>query len=170
MNLQNPGNVIIVMTKLSDISSFKGVLPTDYILEGIFDFTPTDPPGVGFECMGVDNASVTMYLGMTFIIMILIGQQYLVYCLAYTCRLYDRILSKIEQKWKPGLFFGVFYVFLQESYLDWAVGSALRLEKPKFDTPSDYFDFGLACAGILITLVFPCYCFFFLKKNVNKLD
>ena len=64
----------------------------------------------------------------------------------------------------------MFYLFLQENYLDWAVGSALRLEQPKFVTPSDYFDFGLSSAGILITLVFPCYCFFFLKKNVNNLD
>ena len=64
----------------------------------------------------------------------------------------------------------MFYLFLQENYLDWAVGSALRLEQPKFVTPSDYFDFGLSCAGILITLVFPCYCFFILKKNVNNLD
>ncbi len=170
MNLQSPGNVIIVISKLSDISSFKEVLPTDDILEGLFDFTPTDSPGVGFECMGVEDTSVTLYLGITFIIMILIGLLYLAYSLAYTCRLYDRILSKIEQKLKPGLYFGVFYVLLQESYLDWAVGSALRLEQPKFDTPSDYFDFGLACAGILVTLVFPCYCFFFLKKNVKKLD
>jgi hypothetical protein len=28
----------------------------------------------------------------------------------------------------------------------------------------------MACAGILITLVLPCYCFFFLRKNVNLLD
>ncbi len=62
------------------------------------------------------------------------------------------------------------YLFLKETYLDWAIGSALRLEQPKFDTPSDYFDFGLGCAGILITLVFPCYCFFFLNKNSNKLN
>jgi hypothetical protein len=116
------------MTKLSDISDFNDVIiPTDDILEAIFDFTPTDPPGVGFECTGVENASVTLYQGITFLIMILIGLQYLVYSLAYTCRLYDRILSKIAQKLKPGLFFGIFYVFLQESYLDWAVGSALRL-------------------------------------------
>ena len=73
MNLQTPGNVIIVMTELSDISSFKDVIPTDDIFEAIFDFTPTDPPGVGFECMGVENASVTLYLGITFIIMISIG-------------------------------------------------------------------------------------------------
>ncbi len=120
--------------------------------------------------MGVENASVTLYQGITFLIMILIVLQYLVYSLAYTCRLYDKILSKIEQKMKPNLFFGLFYLYLKESYLEWAVASALRLEQPKFDTPSDYFDFGLACAGILMTLVFPCYCFFFLKKNVNKLD
>ena len=165
-----PGNVILVTTKLSDISSFEGVLPTEDILEGLFDFTPTDPPGVGFECMGVDNASVTLYQGITFIIMILIGLVYLVYGLAYSCRLYDRLMSKLEQKLKPGLCFRLFYLFLQETYLDWAIGSLLRLEQPKFVSPSDYFDFGLGCAGILITLVFPCYCFFFLKKNVNKLD
>ncbi len=82
MNLQNPGNVIIVTTKLSDISSFKEVSPTDEILEGLFDLTPTDSPGVRFECMGVEDASVTLYLGITFIIMIFIGLFYLAYSLA----------------------------------------------------------------------------------------
>ena len=139
-------------------------------MEGIFDFTLTDSPGVGFECMGVENASVTLYLGITFFILILIGLLYLAYSLAYMCRLYDRLMSKIENKLKLGLCFGLFYLYLQESYLEFAIGSALRIEQPKFDTPSDYFDFGLACAGILITLVFPCYCFFFLRKNVDKLD
>ena len=127
MNLQNPGNVIMVMTKLSDISSFKEVLPTDDILEGLFDFTPTDSPSVGFECMGVENASFTLYLGITFIIMILIGLLYLAYSLAYMCRLYDKLLNKIEKKLKLGLCFGLFYLYLQESYLDFAIGSALRL-------------------------------------------
>ncbi len=79
--------MLIVITKLSDISSFKEVLPTDDIFERIFDFTLTDSPGVGFECMGVENASVTLYLGITFIIMILIGLLYLAYSLAYMCRL-----------------------------------------------------------------------------------
>ncbi len=61
------------MKELSDISSFKYVLPTDDILEWLFDFTPTDSLGVGFECTGVENASVTLYLGITFLIMIFIG-------------------------------------------------------------------------------------------------
>jgi hypothetical protein len=71
---------------------------------------------------------------------------------------------------RPGLVYATLYVFFIETYLDWAIGSALRLEQPKFVTPSDYFDFGLACAGVLITLVFPLYCFIFLKKNVNQMD
>ena len=86
------------------------------------------------------------------------------------CRLYDKLMSKIEKKLKLILFFDLLYLYLQESYLEFAIGSALRIEQPKFDTPSDYFDFGLACASILITLVFPCYCFFFLRKNFDKLD
>jgi hypothetical protein len=100
------------MTKLSQISSFEGVLPTDDILEAIFDFTSTDSPGMGFECMGVENASVTLYLGITFIIMILMGLLYLVYSLAYACRLYVRIISEIEQKLKHRLCLGLFYLFL----------------------------------------------------------
>ena len=79
-------------------------------------------------------------------------------------------MKKIEEKLKPGLILGTFYIFLVEAYLDLAIGSALRLEQPKFLTPSDYFDFGFACAGILITLVFPFYVFFFLRKNVDRLQ
>ena len=103
--------MILVSTEFSDISSFT-LFPVDDFFAWLFDFTPTDPPGVGFECMGVDNASVTLYQGMTFLIMILIGLQYLVYGLAYGCRLYDGIMSKIEQRLRPSLFFGLFYIFL----------------------------------------------------------
>ncbi len=102
--------------------------------------------------------------------MILIGLYYLLYSLAYLCGRYHKLIRWIEQKLKPGIFYGIIYLFLVETYLDWAIGTALRLEQPKFETPSDYFDFGMACAGILITLVPPCYCFFFLRKNVNLLD
>ena len=103
--------MILVSTELSNISSFT-LFPVDDFLAWLFYFTPTDPPGVGFSSMGVDNASVTLYQGMTFLIMILIGLQYLVYGLAYGCRLYDGIMSKIEQKMRPGLCFGLFYLFL----------------------------------------------------------
>jgi hypothetical protein len=96
---------------LSDISSFT-LFPVYDLFAWLFYFTPTDSPGVGFECMGVVDASVTLYLGMTFLIMILIGLQYLVYGLAYGCRRYDGIMSKIEQKMRPGLYFGLFYLFL----------------------------------------------------------
>ena len=119
--------MILVSTELSNISSFT-LFPVDDFFAWLFYFTPTDPPGVGFECMGVDNASVTLYLGMAFLMMMLMGLQYLLYGLAYRCRLYDKILSKIEQKLKPGLCFGLFYRFLQESYLELAIGSALRIE------------------------------------------
>jgi hypothetical protein len=163
-----PGNVILVITKLSDISSFT-LFPVDDFFAWLFYFTPTDAPGVGFECMGVDNASVTLYLGMAFLMMMFMGLQYLLYGLAYRCRLYDKIIRKIEDYLKPGLLYGLLYVFLVETYLDWAIGSALRLEQPRFDTPSDHFDLILAGVGILITLLFPFYCFFFLKKNVNQL-
>ena len=164
-----PGNVILVMKNLSNLADFN-VFPTDAIMSFLFKFTPTDPPGVGFSAMGNENASLTLYLGSSFLIMILIGLQYLLYGLAYGCRLYDNLLKKIEQKLRPGLILGTFYLFLIETYLDWAIGSALRMEQPKFVTPSDYFDFGLACAGILITVVFPIYCLIFLKRHVNQLD
>ena len=120
--------------------------------------------------MGNDNASLTLFLGPAFLIMILIGLQYLFYSLAYACRLYDSLLNKIEQKLRPGLILGTFYIFLIQTYLDWAIGSALRLEQPTFVTVSDYFDFGLACAGIIITIVFPLYCLIFLKRNADQLD
>ena len=161
-----PANMIFVMTNLANICNFD-IFPTDRIMAFLFNFTLTDSPGVGFSTMGNDNKSLTLYQGSAFLIMILIGLQYLFYSLVYTCRNYDKLLNWIEQKLRPGLFYGVLYVFLIQTYLNWAIGSALRLEQPKFVTPSDYFDFGLACAGVLITLVFPLYCFFFLKKNVN---
>ena len=169
LNLPRPGNVIMVMTNLADLCSM-AVLPTDDIMSFLFNFTPTDVPGVGFEAMGSDNKSLCLYLGMAFLIMLFIWFQYLLYALSYCCRHYDNLMNKIEEKLRPGLVYGVLYLFLIETYLDWAIGSALRIEEPKYETPSDYFDLGLACIGIMITLVLPFHCFFFLRKNVNYLD
>ena len=127
LNLKMPGNVVVVMTNLANICNFN-VFPTDQIMSFLFNFTPTDPPGVGFEAMGNDSKSLTLYLGSSFLIMILIVLQYLFYSLLYGLRSYHRLFNWIEQKLRPGLIFGTLYLFLIESYLDWAIGSALRLE------------------------------------------
>ena len=127
LNLQMPGNVIMVMTNLADICDFN-VFPTDAIMSFLFKFTPTDPPGVGFETMGTDNKSLTLYLGSSFLIMILIGLHYLLYSLVFGLRHTSKLLKWVEYKLRPGLFFGTIYLFLVETYLDWAIGSALRLE------------------------------------------
>ena len=101
--------------------------------------------------------------------MVLIGLQYLLYSVFYGLRNYHSHLNWIEQKLRSVLVFGTIYICLIETYLDFAIGSALRIEEPKFETPSDCFDFVFACAGILITLVFPIFCLFLLRKNVNQL-
>ena len=92
LNLPMPGNVILVMTNFANIAGFN-VFPTDAIMNFLFNFTPTDSPGVGFESMGDDNKSLVLYLGMSFLIMLFIGLQYLVYAFSYWCRHYDRLLN-----------------------------------------------------------------------------
>jgi hypothetical protein len=44
------------------------------------------------------------------------------------CRHYDKLMSKMEKKLKLILFFDLLYLYLQESYLEFAIGSALRIE------------------------------------------
>ena len=78
-------------------------------------------------------------------------------------------MSKIEEYLKPGLFNGLFYIFMVETYLDWAISSALRLEQPMYETGSDYFDLTLAIVGAIITLVLPFFVYFYLNKNINQL-
>jgi hypothetical protein len=106
---------------------------------------------------------------MAFLMMMLMGLQYLLYGFALACKKYDKIMSKIEEHLKPGLFNGLFYIFMVETYLDWAISSALRLEQPMYETGSDYFDLILASVGAMITLVSPFYVYFYLKKNINQL-
>jgi len=65
--------------------------------------------------------------------------------------------------------YGALYVFLRELYLDLAIASALRLEQPKYETPSDRFDMVLSGAAVLAIFVFPVYNLFFLRKNVKRL-
>jgi hypothetical protein len=122
LNLPMPGNVVLVMTNFANIAGFS-IFPTSDFLAWLFNFTPTDPPGVGFECMGNDNRSLVLYLGMTFLIILFIGLQYLFYALAYGCRHYDRLLNWVEQKLRDGLMFGAVLTLMVESYFDFAVGS-----------------------------------------------
>ncbi len=52
LNLQMPGNVILVITNLAEIADFN-LFPVNDFLELLFSFTPTESPGVGFETMGI---------------------------------------------------------------------------------------------------------------------
>jgi hypothetical protein len=94
MNLKMPGNVIMVITQLANICDFN-IFPTDDFLAWLFYFTPTDAPGVGFESMGNDSASLTLYLGSSFLFLMLAGLQYLLYGCAYGCRNYDKLMNII---------------------------------------------------------------------------
>jgi hypothetical protein len=131
LNLVMPDNAILVITNFAQISGFN-MLPKDDFMELIFNFTPTDSPGVGFEVMGTENCHLTLFLGCGFFILILAGLQYLLYGLAYGCRKFDKLMNKIEQKLKPGVVWATIYVLLVEIYLSFAIGSALRLEQPEF--------------------------------------
>ena len=99
---------------------------------------------------------------MAFLMMMLMGLEYLLYGFALARKKYDKIMSKIEENLKPGLFNGLFYIFMIETYLDWAISSALRLEQPMYETGSDYFDLILASVGAINTIVLPFYVYFYL--------
>jgi len=135
----------------------------------LLNLSPTDPIGVGFECSGVSDASATKYLGMGFIMMNVIGLQYLVFGIASCCSRYSPLMEKIRAYLEPGCVYGVIYIFLKNTYFDWTIGSALRLEQPKYETISDRFDLVICGAGVLVAFVFPVYNYFFLKKNVKRL-
>ena len=81
-------------------------------MSSLFNFTPTDSPGVGFESMGKDSKIITLYLGAKFLIMIPIGLNYLLYSLAFMCRRYDKHLSTLEKKLRPCIAYKVLYLFL----------------------------------------------------------
>jgi len=48
LELQMPANVVLVMNKISEISSFT-IQPVSDFLEKLFNLSPTDPIGAGFE-------------------------------------------------------------------------------------------------------------------------
>ena len=92
LELQMPANVVLVMNRIQEISSFS-IFPVGDFLEWVFDFSATDPIGVGFECSGVMDASAIKYLGMGFIMMNVMILQYLVFFLASCCRRYSPLAS-----------------------------------------------------------------------------
>jgi len=166
--IQPPGNVVLVLVQLANIAYFS-IFPVYPLYEAIFTFTATESAGTGFSTMGIDSKCVVNYLGMTFLMMIVMALQYLLYGLAFACKKYDRIMNKIEKYLRPALYNGLIYTFLRQSYFDWSMGSALRLEEPKFETGSDYFDLTLASVGGTVSLVLPFYNYFYLKRNFERL-
>jgi len=162
LELKMPANVVLVMNKISEIANFT-IFPVGDFLDWIFNFSKTDPIGVGFECSGVSDASATKYLDMGFIMLNLIVLQYLVFGLASCCSRYSPLMEKIRAYLEPSCVYGVIYIFLKNVYLDWAIGSALRLEQPKHETASDRFDLVIMGAGILTVFVFPVYNYCFLR-------
>ena len=87
----------------------------------------------------------------------------MVFGLASCCSRYSPLMEKIRAYLEPSCVYGVIYIFLKNTYFDWAIGSALRLEQPKHETPSDRFDLVIAGAGVLAIFVFPVYNYLFLR-------
>ena len=90
---------------------------------------------------------------------------YLLYTFAFIFRKYDTLCNWIEAKLKPNLIWRSAFTFLIESYFDFAVGIMLRLEQPKFETGSDYYDFSLACIFSVVMVGLPILSYIILKKN-----
>ncbi len=66
-----PANVTLVMVQINTIASFD-YLPTETLINYIFEFSETEIPFATFKAMGVNSARLTLYLGTIFFILALI--------------------------------------------------------------------------------------------------
>jgi hypothetical protein len=126
-----PGNVYLVMNNLASLASFD-FIQAGTIIYSMFSFSDTESPGIGFESMGNSTKRIIPYLGMSFLILLLIGAQYLCYGIAYALKNKFNVANKVMLYLKKSLFWNQFLLFLIESYLDLCIGILLSLEQPMF--------------------------------------
>ena len=121
----------------------------------MFTFSPSEIKGVGFEAMGVNSTMLTLYLGCTFIYMVITTMTCIVYGFAFTLRKHSVLMNRLQQKLKDKLIWRGIIRLLLESYLNMCIGIPVSLQALCYATDSDIFDIVLTCICTLFALGFP---------------
>ena len=154
MSIDSPGNVQIVMVKLSDMLALSA-LPNEQITSELFNFTETQSAGENFAQMGNDSKVFTQYIGNLFYVGVFLLVVYILYGLVHFCGKSNKTFKKIDLWLFPKLICSAAICYQLETTLDFGVGTLLKFEEPNFNTGSDIFDFALSIVAVIFLLALP---------------
>ena len=89
LSIDSPGNVQIVMVKMSDMLALSA-LPTSRITSELFNFTETQSAGANFAQMGNDSKVFTLYIGNLFYVGVFLFAVYILYGLVHCCGKFNK--------------------------------------------------------------------------------
>ena len=169
INIPMPGYVYLVMSNLSGLASFD-VFPTEDILNFIFQFTETDKPGVSFISMEITSKRLILYLGSTFLFMIIVAVQFFTWFCCYILKKVHPFFQRAQKKLKRFLFWSAILRLGVQGCLDISIGMMISLEQLEWNTWSDIFDSVLTIILVPVMAALPLFLYFFLKKNFKILQ
>ena len=154
LSMDSPGNVQIVMVKLSDMLALSA-LPTEQITSELFNFTETQSAGENFAQMGNDSKVFTQHIGNLFYVGVFLFTVYVLYGLVHCCGKFNKTCKKIDLWLLPKLICSAAICYQLETTMDFGVGTLLKFEEPNFNTGSDIFDFALSIVAVIFLLALP---------------
>jgi hypothetical protein len=154
LSINSPGNVQIVMVKLSDMLALSA-LKTEQITSKLFNFTETQSAGENFAQMGNDSKVFTLYIGNLFYVGVLLFAEYILYGLVHCCGKYNKTCKKFDLWLFSKLICSAAICYQLETTLDFGIGTLLKFEEPNFNTGSDIFDFALSIVAVIFLLTLP---------------
>jgi len=153
-NLRLPQNAQVFCSKFMFIASFN-LIPTDRILDWMFNLSPSDPVTSNYSELGYNSLSLLHNLGTLFFL--------------FAAHLLGLVLLPVCKRHKDYINGGGFIRFFLEAFLQTSVSVAIGFKHP-LQTGSDSFQLGLGIWLTSLIVVVPAWLFSFLMVNRQELD
>ena len=169
LNIRLPSNAQLLCSKFMLIASFN-VIPTDLILDKMFDLKQDEPPTYNYEALGYNSISLFHNLGTIFFILMahLILAAFILTVLR--CKDENESLKRVYNMTKDYVYGGAFLRFFMESYLQVAISVFLAVRVLNKENWGEKFQTCYTFVLCLMMLMIPFIHFFFLRRNKDKLD
>jgi hypothetical protein len=135
-----------------------------------FDFSKTVMPFVSFQDMGVMSMRLTVILGSFMIAIFLLCLQSILFVISWPFKNKLKLVYRFHNMMKTRYFWrGGIRLFI-ESYFELCVAIMLSFRAPRFDKPSDIYDFAVTVFFAFVVIAGPIALFKLMKKHGNELD
>ena len=135
-----------------------------------FDFSKTVMPLVAFQEFGVLSLRLTLFLASFMIAITLVSLQSLLFVITWPFTKKFILITRYHRLMRKSYYWRGILRLLYESYFDLCLGIMFSWEEPRFEKPSDIFDFALTLFFTLVVIAAPLSGYFLLRKYANQLD